>query len=81
MIEEPALAPGTRVRLRGHPIAVELRSPDGVVVRPDEWDLYYIIRLDRPALYRRADGATEELPEIREALDNMDVLSHPREVE
>ena len=69
-----ALEPGTRVRLRSASHVIELRSATGRIVRPNEWGDYYIVRLDRPALYHHADGRVEELEEIREDADNMDVL-------
>jgi hypothetical protein len=75
MIGEQDLATGTRVRLRAPHWLLELRADTGEVVRPDAWDGYYIVRLDRPAAYRHADGRVEELTEIREAVDNMDVLA------
>lgn len=74
MIEGQELATGTRVRLRAPHWLLDLQANTGEVVRPDEWDGYYIVRLDRPAAYRHADGRVEELREIREAADNMDVL-------
>jgi len=43
-------------------------------VRPDEWDDYYIVRLDEPAIYHNADGTTRDLPEIAQMVDNLDVL-------
>ena len=68
------LAPGTRVRLRSANHLVDLRSSFGTVVRPDEWDDYYIVRLDEPAIYHNADGTTRDLPEIAQMVDNLDVL-------
>ena len=75
MIDDASLAVGTRVRLRAPSSFVELRSALGRIVRPDEWDGYYIVRLDRPALYHAPDGSTQELDEIREAADNMDIVN------
>lgn len=63
MLDSVASKPGTRVRLRGKPIAVTLRDPHGVVVREDEDAEYFIVRLDQPALYDDVDG-TEELHDI-----------------
>jgi hypothetical protein len=74
MIDETGLSVGTRVRLRSASHVVELRSDAGQIVGRDRWDGYYIVRLDRPALYREADGRVRELPEIAELADNMDVL-------
>jgi hypothetical protein len=75
MIDDAPLAVGTRVRLRAPSSLVELRSPLGRIVRPDVWDGYYIVHLDRPAVYHASDGSTQELDEIREAADNMDIVS------
>lgn len=70
----PTLAPGTRIRLLSSACDLELRSSRGRIVGPGEWQGYYIVRLDKPALYRFADGWTEPLDEIREHVDNMEVL-------
>lgn len=69
------LQTGTRVRLPSVGADVELRSPFGAVVGPDEWDDYYIIRLDEPARFFNADGSVEDLSEITEMVDNLEVLS------
>jgi hypothetical protein len=69
------LTPGTRVKVRGKPIGVTLNSPTGTVVKPDIWDGYYIIHLDIPALYRHADGHKVCIQELREAGDNLEILS------
>jgi hypothetical protein len=74
MIEEQQIVTGMRVRLRAPSPLVELRSDTGTVLRPDEWDGYYIVSLDRPALYHEGDGRVRELPEIAEAADNLEVL-------
>ncbi len=75
MAVEPELAVGTRVRLRSASHLVEIRPPFGEVVRPDAYAGYYVVRLDRPALYHQADGTARELPEIVERADNMDALA------
>ena len=72
-----ALRPGTRVRLRSVNRLVDLRSCFGTIVRPDEWDDYYIVHLDVPAIYHNADGSTRDLPEIAQMVDNLDVLDVP----
>ena len=73
-----ALAPGTRVRLRGRGPSYTLTADTGTVVRPDAmWDGYWIICLDEPATYHRPDGTTEPLREIREFDDNLIVLNTP----
>lgn len=69
------LAPGQRVAIQGNPIGVTLNARTGTIVRPDEWDGYYIVQLDTPASYRHADGAEETLVEIREAEDNLAPLA------
>ncbi len=74
---ERKLAVGTRVRLPSSSHVVELRSATGTVVRPDRYDGYYVIKLDQPAIYFAADGTTRDLPELVEAVDNLDVLSDP----
>ena len=69
-------APGVRVRLRGDGGSFKLGSADtGTVIGPDPANEgYYLVRLDAPAIYYRADGGTEPLPEIRVADDNLFVL-------
>jgi hypothetical protein len=74
-IDDADLNPGARVSIRGKPIGVTLTSATGTIVKADEWDGYYIIHLDVPALYHHADGRTELLQDIREAGDNLIVLS------
>ena len=70
----PKLMPGTRVRLSGTPAGVTLVRPTGVIVRWGDWDDYYIVRLDVPAIFHNADGTQEPLPEIRQSSDNFHVL-------
>ncbi len=67
--------PGQRVELQGDPIGVTLTTRTGMVVREDEWEGYYILRLDNPAIYHHPNGETEPLFEIREAEDNFRPLS------
>ena len=69
-----SLVPGMRVRLRSANHLVDLRSPLGRIVRPDEYDDYYIVRLDAPAIYHNADGTTSELAEIAEMVHNLEVI-------
>jgi hypothetical protein len=72
--QEPLLL-GARVRLRGEPVAVTLRSAVGTIEAPDpDLEGYYFVRLDTPALYHRADGTEESLPVIREAWDNLEQI-------
>ncbi len=72
------LQPGARVRLHAPSPTVALEVDTGVVARPDpRWGGYYIIRLDKPGRYQRADGEVEPLYEIREAGDNLTVIEAP----
>lgn len=75
IIDDANLTPGARVRIHGTPIGVTLKSKTGTVVKADEWDGYYIIRLDVPAHCHCVDGRTELIQEIREAGDNLTLLS------
>ena len=73
--ERAGLAPGVRVRLRGRGASFVLTADTGTVLGPDPWNPgYYIVRLDAPAIYHRADGGTEPLLELREADDNLFIL-------
>ncbi len=70
--EKAALAPGVRVRLRGRGASFVLTADTGTVLGPDPVNLgYFIVRLDAPAIYHRADGGTEAFTDIREADDNL----------
>ena len=75
MIDERATTPGTRVRLAATSRMLTLRSPLGTIVRPAEWDGYYVVKLDQPASYHHGFGETEELQEVVQAADNMELLS------
>lgn len=68
------LVPGTRVRLYAPSPLLELSVDTGVIARPDKWSGYYVVHLDRPARYRRANGETEILYDVREAGDNLVVI-------
>jgi len=70
------LRPGQRVELEGDPIGLTLTKRTGRVVREDDWEGYYIVRLDAPALYR--DATRKPLLEIREAEDNLHALFEQR---
>ena len=74
----PKLAPGTRVRLRAVAAPVELTADTGTVIRPDEFDGYYVVRLDHPAIYREAAGQTRPLSEISQDAENLDILIESR---
>ena len=70
----PILREGMPVRLRAPIWGLTLRWDTGRVVRPDEDDGCYVVRLDRPTLYDHGTGQPVELAEVVEASDNMDVL-------
>jgi hypothetical protein len=70
------LTPGTRVRLHAPSPLVTLTADTGVIVRLDRLRGYYIVRLDEPGEYQRADGKVESLDEIQEAGDNLTVIEH-----
>lgn len=73
---EQLLPPGTRVRLRSASHVITLQSDTGAVVGPDEkWDGYYIVRLDLPARYDNGVHPPTLLDEMREAVDNLEVLA------
>ncbi|MGI8687910.1 MAG: hypothetical protein ACR2M3_04950 [Thermomicrobiales bacterium] len=69
------LAPGSRIQITAKPIGVTLTLPTGVVIGPSEWEGYYVIRLDAPAIYHHADGTDEAFEELVEAFDNFAVLT------
>lgn len=71
----PAIPLGARVRLRGKPICVTLRSRLGRVIEPDRSGCYDVIRLDEPAIYDNGVGETRDLHDIVEPADNLDVLA------
>lgn len=74
----PVLHAGMRVRLRTPIAGLALRSDLGTVVRPDEDDGHYVVRLDAPAIYDHGTGAPMELAEVVEASDNLDIIAGPR---
>src|SRR5581483_10138034 len=57
----PVLEVGTRVRIPVPSYELRLRSNTGTVVAPDEYDGYYVVRLDEPATYYPGDGTSEEV--------------------
>jgi|RhiMetdeSRZDD1v2_1073273.scaffolds.fasta_scaffold2927432_1 hypothetical protein len=75
VIDDQVIAIGTRVRFRDHPFGVRLRSYTGTVVRYDSYSGSCIVRMDEPATQFLAKGRQEDLPEIREASDNLIPLS------
>ncbi|MDQ6833251.1 MAG: hypothetical protein M3008_07620 [Chloroflexota bacterium] len=74
IIDDADFTPGVRVSIRGTPVGVTLTSKTGAIVKADEWDGYYIVHLDVPALYHCADGRTESIQDVREAGDNLTIL-------
>lgn len=70
----PVLHVGMRVRLRAPGPGLRLRSNTGHVLRETQDDGYYVIRLDRPALYDHGVGAPEDLLDVVAASDNLDVV-------
>ena len=73
-IDEAHITVGSRVRLLYPSPQLELRSDTGTVVRPEEWDGYYIVRLDAPAILRHGDDPPEEVEEVAEAADNLETI-------
>lgn len=71
----PVLRVGMRVRLHAPIAGLSLRSDTGTVVRPDEDDGYYVVRLDEPARSDHGVGRTEELAEVVVASDNLDIVA------
>jgi len=67
--------------LRSAHFLVDLRSPFGSILCPDEWDDYYIVHLDEPAIYHNADGSTHDLPDIAQMVDNLDVIDMPSDAQ
>jgi hypothetical protein len=75
--KHPGWVAGDRVRLMGTPSGLQLATPNGTVVAAhDEWEGYYIVRLDRPANYY-CRGHDEPLSEIVDAGDNLRPLADP----
>ncbi len=77
IIDDADFTPGVRVSIRGKPLGVTLNSRTGTIIKADEWDGYYIIHLDIPAIYHCADGRTESIEDLREAGDNLTILPSP----
>jgi hypothetical protein len=71
---DPGFPPNTRVRLLSAAGDLELRTPTGHIVGPDNWLGYYIVRLDVPARFFHTDGHVEDVAEISEAADNMEPI-------
>lgn len=61
------------MRLVTHQFLLTLRSPLATVIEPAEWDPYYWVELDEPAIYEN-DGPPEEATRIRVAADNLEAL-------
>lgn len=75
-LERPV--PGQRIELQGNPVGVKLTARTGTVIRADEWEGYYIVRLDSPAYYLHPNGEVEALFELREAEDNFSPVTDQR---
>ena len=75
-IDDAHVDVGSRVRLLYPSPQLELRSDTGTVIRPDEWDGYYIVRLDMPATLRHGDDPPEEVVEVAEAADNLERIGN-----
>ena len=65
---------GTRIRIKGNPSGIQLRSDTGEIVRFDEQDGYVIVRLDDPALVYDVPDTGEEISEIVEAIENLQAI-------
>jgi hypothetical protein len=74
MLSFPKLPVGTRVRVRAPSAGLVLKGDLGRIMGPDDYDGYYVVRLDAPALYDHGGEHPEELTEIVELIDNLDVL-------
>ena len=75
---------GRRVRVHpASPVLTLAGEPGGDIGRiiraDDQWDGYWIVRLERPARYDNGVGAPEWLDEVRVAIDNLEPLE-PRGV-
>ena len=73
-IDDAHVEVGSRVRLLYPSPQLELRSDTGIVIRHDEWDGYYIVRLDAPATLCHGDDPPEEVEEVAEAADNLETI-------
>lgn len=72
---DPALPPGTRVRLLATALPVELEADTGAIVRAmDGRAATYIVHLDRPARYTEG-GRVDYLDHLREDGDHLVVLA------
>jgi hypothetical protein len=76
MVQTATIQEGTRVRILGpeSALGVTLGTPFGTVVAPDEYQGYYLVRLDEPATYHHSDGHTEQIDEVREFWGNLGIL-------
>jgi hypothetical protein len=68
------LEPNTRVRLLTTIQPLELHAATGTVVGPAEYEDYYVVRLDVPAIYHEADGGVHDVELIRAGVDNLEVI-------
>ncbi len=76
MVQTSALREGTRVRILGpeSALGVTLVSPLGTVVGPDEYQGYFLVRLDQPGTFLHPDGRREQIDLVREYWDNLQVV-------
>jgi hypothetical protein len=68
------LEPNTRVRLRTTIQPLDLRVTTGTMVGPAEYEDYYVVRLDVPAIYHEVDGGVHDVELIRAGVDNLEVI-------
>jgi hypothetical protein len=66
--------PGARVRLRAPSPGLKLTSDLGTIVGPGDYDGYFVVRLDAPALLKHHGDTPEILEEVIQLYDNMDVV-------
>ena len=68
------LEPGTRVRLTAIDRTLSLRSDTGAILGPSEWDGYYVVRLDLPAVLDERTGETEDITDVVQDEEELEVI-------
>ncbi|MBI4321802.1 MAG: hypothetical protein HY675_25190 [Chloroflexi bacterium] len=68
------LEPDTRVMLRTAIAPLELRTPFGTVVGPADFEDYYVVRMDIPAIYHEADGDVHDVEFVCPGRDNLEPI-------
>lgn len=68
------LEPNTRVMLRTAIAPLELRTAFGTVVGPADFEDYYVVRMDIPAIYHEADGGVHDVELVCAGRDNLEPL-------